>query len=168
MLKPYRSQRTRHYVAATCHSDKSLHVFRSGDKLLQQVAWQSQWQILLCVQWRIFVKIFVSATEFCHRNKSNKFSLIWFCETSCRDKILLWRQRFSQKFSSTNKAICPCNVLLQLVTHRVPTLWHVLQKYQVIYNIFINMHNIFINTCICFNIKSTHLRFWQIQSHRAL
>ena len=34
----------------------------------------------LCVNWRIFVKIFVSATEF-YCNKSNKFSLIRFCET---------------------------------------------------------------------------------------
>ena len=30
----------------------------------------------LRVYWRIFVKIFVSATEFCRRNKSHKFRLI--------------------------------------------------------------------------------------------
>ena len=92
---------------------------------------------LLCVNWRIFVKIFVSATEF-YCNKSHKFSLIRFCETCCGDKILLKRQRFSQKFSSTNKENCLCNVSKQCVA---PT---------------------------CLFQKSTHLRFWQIQSHRAL
>ena len=92
---------------------------------------------LLCVNWRIFVKIFVSATEF-YCNKSHKFSLIRFCETCCGDKILLKRQRFSQKFSRTNKENCLCNVSKQCVA---PT---------------------------CLFQKSTHLRFWQIQSHRAL
>ena len=79
------------------------------------------------------------ATEF-YCNKSHKFSLIRFCETSCSGKILLRRQRFSQNSPVQTKkfvsAKCRSNVLLQLV---------------------------------CFNIiKSTHLRFWQIQSHRAL
>ena len=69
---------------------------------------------LLCVIRRIFVKIFVSATEF-YCNKSHKFSLIRFCETCCSDKILLRRQRFSQKFSSTNKENCLCDVLKQCV-----------------------------------------------------
>ena len=93
---------------------------------------------LLCVNWRIFVKIYVSATEF-YCNKSHKFSLIWFCEICCGDKILLKRQRFLQKLSVQTKkfvsVMCRSNVLLQIV---------------------------------CFNIKSTHLRFWQIQSHRVL
>ena len=69
---------------------------------------------LLCVIRRIFVKIFVSATEF-YCNKSHKFSPIRFCETCCSDKILLRRQRFSQKFSSTNKENCLCDVLKQCV-----------------------------------------------------
>ena len=67
------------------------------------------------VYWRIFVKIYVSATELCRRNKSQKFCLIWFSATCCCHKLLLPRQRFSQKFSSTHKAICRCDVLL----------WHV-------------------------------------------
>ena len=54
----------------------------------------------------IHMQIFVSATEFCRRNKSHKFSLIWFRATCCGDKILLRRQRFSQKFSSTHEGIC--------------------------------------------------------------
>ena len=76
------------YVLVTHRSDKSLRVY-----------------------WRNFVKIFVPAIEFCHRDKSHKFCLIWFFATCCCDKILLQRQRFSQKFSSTHEAICRCNVL---------------------------------------------------------
>ena len=41
-------------VAPTCCGDKSLRVY-----------------------WRNFVKIFVSATEFCRRNKSHKFWLVF-------------------------------------------------------------------------------------------
>ena len=59
---------------------------------------------------RIFVKIFVAATEFCLCNKSHKFSPIWFFATRCSDKILLRRQIFSKKFSSTQEAICRCNM----------------------------------------------------------
>ena len=59
---------------------------------------------------RIFVKIFVAATEFCLCNKSHKFSPIWFFATRCSDKILLRRQIFSKKFSSTQEAICHCNM----------------------------------------------------------
>ena len=55
--------------------------------------------------------LWVSATEFCRRNKSHKFCLIWFSATCCCNKLLLRRQRFSQKFSSTHKAIRRCDVL---------------------------------------------------------
>ena len=41
-----------------------------------------------------------------HVYRSHKFCLIWFFATCCCDKILLQRQRFSQKFSSTHEAIC--------------------------------------------------------------
>ena len=41
----------------------------------------------LCVLWGIVVKIFVSTTEFCCGNKLYNFNLIWFCTTSCGDKI---------------------------------------------------------------------------------
>ena len=50
---------------------------------------------------RMFVKNFVSATEFSCCNKSQKFNLIWFWDTCCSDKILLPRQTVWQKFSST-------------------------------------------------------------------
>ena len=36
------------YVTATCLGDISLCIYRSGDKLMKQVAWQLQWQIALC------------------------------------------------------------------------------------------------------------------------
>ena len=58
-----------------------------------------------------FLKIFDSATEFCRRNKSQKIKSDWICATCCGDKILLQRQRFSQKFSSTHEGISRCNVL---------------------------------------------------------
>ena len=68
-----------------------------------------------------FVKIFVSATEFCRRDKSHKFCPIWFFATCCCDKILLQRERLSQKLSSTHGAMCRRNMLLQLVAGPVQT-----------------------------------------------
>ena len=59
---------------------------------------------------RIFVKIFVSATEFCRSNMLQKFKSNRICANCCGDKILLQRQIFSQKFSSTHEAICRCDV----------------------------------------------------------
>ena len=69
----------------------------------------------LRVYWRIFVKIFVSETEFCRYSKSQKIMSDWICATCCGNKILLQLQRFSQKFSSTHGAICRCNVSLRHV-----------------------------------------------------
>ena len=80
--------------------------YTPGGKLQRQIA---SWVL------EKFVKIFVAATEFCRRNKSHRFSLIWFFATCCSDKILLRRQRFSQKFSSTHEAICRCDVSPHLV-----------------------------------------------------
>ena len=74
------------HVATTHCSNKSLHAY-----------------------WIIFMKIFFSATEFCRRKKLHKFSLIMiFCN-------LFWRQRFLQKFSRINEAICRCYVSLACV-----------------------------------------------------
>ena len=80
-------------------------VIELGSWLVSQIVHD----VSLCVYWRIFMKIFVSATECCRRNKSHKFCLIWFFATCCCDKILLRRQRFSQKFFSTHKPICHCD-----------------------------------------------------------
>ena len=59
-----------------------------------------------------FVKIFVSSTEFCRSNMLQKIKSDRICVTCYDDniRILLQRQRFSQKFSSTYKVICPCNM----------------------------------------------------------
>ena len=86
---------TRRQVVATCR----------GDTL--------QRQITSCVL-ENFVKIFVATTEFCCHNKS-RFSLIWFLAPCCSNKILLQRQRFSQKFSSTHEVICRCDMSPHLV-----------------------------------------------------
>ena len=47
---------------------------------------------------------FVAATS------QKKIKSDWICATFCGDKILLQRQRFSQKFSSTLQAICRYDV----------------------------------------------------------
>ena len=111
--KPFllsRSVHTRRQFAASRRSDRSLHVYRSGDELQQQGEATRRSDKSLCVYWRIFVKnIFVSATEFCCCNKSQKIKSNWICATCCGDKILLEQQIFT-KFSSTHEAICRCNV----------------------------------------------------------
>ena len=47
-----------------------------------------------------FCEIFVSSTEFCHRNYSHKLKLIWFCMTCCSDKVMLQRQFFENTCNS--------------------------------------------------------------------
>ena len=91
-----RSVHTRRQVAATCR----------GDIL--------QLQIASCVL-ENFCENLYRCNRICRRNKSHRFSLIWFFATCCSDKILLRRQRFSQKFSSTYEAICRCDVSPYLV-----------------------------------------------------
>ena len=78
-------------VVATRRIDKSVHMY-----------------------WRISVKIFVSSTEFCRSNMSQKIKSENLCD-STRQQILLQRQRFSQKFPSTHEAICRCDVSPQRV-----------------------------------------------------
>ena len=111
--KPFllsRSVHTRRQVAATRRSDRSLHVYRSGDELQQQGEATRRSEKSLCVCWRIFVKnIFVSATEFCRFKESQKVKSDWIFATCCGDKILL-QQKIFTKFSSTHEAICGCNL----------------------------------------------------------
>ena len=95
------------HVTATHHSNKSLHVY-----------------------WIIFVKIFVSETEFCPCNKLHKFSIIWFFTTGCGNKILFQRQTFSQKFRlQYTWMICHGNVLLQLFAGPVHKEWFVMATF---------------------------------------
>ena len=77
--------------------------------LQQQVTATSCSDKSLRVCWKIFAKIFVAATEFCRRNESHKIKSDWISATCYGDKILLCRQRFSQKFSSRHEAICCSN-----------------------------------------------------------
>ena len=72
------------------------------------------------------VKIFVSATEFCRCNKSQKKTL---CDLLRRQNSIA----FSQKVSSTHEAICRCkksppHVAATLVAQCVPTV-RILQKH---------------------------------------
>ena len=67
------------------------------------------------------MKIFVSATEFCRSNMLQKFKSNRICANCCGDKILLQRQIFSQKFSSTHEAICRRDMFVQLVAGPVHT-----------------------------------------------
>ena len=69
---PLRSVHTGRQVAATCR----------GDTLQRQIAW--------CV-------LDDFCENLCRCNKSHNFSLTWFFATCCSDKMLLRRQRFSQK-----------------------------------------------------------------------
>ena len=87
--------------------------YTQGDKLQPHVTATHHSNKSLCVYWCIFVKLFVTATEFCHCNRSLKFSLSWFFATCVATK----RQRFSQKFSSSYEAICRCDMLLQLLAN---------------------------------------------------
>ena len=62
----------------------------------------------LRVYWKIFVKIFVSATEFRRRNNSHKFRLIWLFAAYYCNKILLRRQRFCGKGRNTSSPKNAC------------------------------------------------------------
>ena len=87
-----------------------LQRYTLGDKLQQHgEAPFSQQQIASCVL-ENFCENLCRCNRICRRNKSHRFSLIWFFATCCSDKIPLQRQRFSPKFSSTHEAICHSNV----------------------------------------------------------
>lgn len=86
------------------HIAATDHIMRTGRATSYSITLQRQ--IASCfIYWRVFVKIFVSATGFCNRNKAHKFCLIWFSVTCCGDKIMLQRRRFSQNSSSRHEAI---------------------------------------------------------------
>ena len=84
-----------------------------GDKLQQHATHRSDKSFRVYL--RIFVKIVVSATEFCRSNMLQKIKSDRICATCRGDKILLQRQRFSQNFCSTHEAICRCDVSPRLV-----------------------------------------------------
>ena len=103
---------TNDYVTSSwsCRRPENVSILKVGtlgDKLQQDVA--ATRQIASCVL-ENFCENLCRCNRICRRNKSHRFSLIWFFATCCSDKILLRRQRFSQKFSGTHEAICRCNV----------------------------------------------------------
>ena len=59
------------------------------------------------------MKIMVSPIEFCHHNMSQNIKSGRIYAICCSDKIMLLRQKFSQKFSSTQEAHCRHDVLPQ-------------------------------------------------------
>ena len=99
-------------VAATRRGDQSLLLYRSDDKLLQPVARHVAGTDRFVCSGEFLGNLCLS-NRILSLQKLHKFSLIWFCPTSYGDKILLRRQRFSQKFSTTE--ICGCRVSLQRV-----------------------------------------------------
>ena len=78
---------------------------------------RSQWQIARCV-----LRLVNSCANLCLSNRilspqqvAQIQSYFWFFATCCPDKSLLRRQRFWQKFSSIQRAICRSDVSPQRV-----------------------------------------------------
>ena len=96
--------------------------------LVCYIAWRSVrtwWQVASSVL-ENFLKIFVSLTVFCRGNMLQKIKSDRICATCYGNKILLQRQRFSQKFSVTHEVIYRCDVSLQHVAATShPTCTHV-------------------------------------------
>lgn len=76
----------------------------------------------LCVYLRISAKNFCLWNRILLPQNVAQIQSDWFCATWCYGKILLWRQKFLQKFFSTHKVICRCNLLPWLVA---ATCWRV-------------------------------------------
>ena len=99
-----------------------------GDKLQQHATHRSDKS--LRVYLRIFVKIVVSATEFCRSNMLQKIKSDRICVTCRGNKILLQRQRFFHKISPVHpkwfvSMMCCHNMLQQLVARPVLMEWSV-------------------------------------------
>ena len=73
--------------------------------------------------------IFVFATGFCHRNKSQKIKLDWICAAFQGDKILLGRPRIHKFSNLFVAATCRRNVLPQLVPRPVHKVWFITATY---------------------------------------
>ena len=132
------SFRASHSFCASCKMLRSPRLahkrrYTLGDKLQQQVAATDhsmcrgpstscrntlrrhvQRQIASCVQENFCENLFL-CNRVLSQQQVAQFCLIWFFATCCSNKIMLRRQRFSQKFSSTHEAICRCDVSLQRV-----------------------------------------------------
>ena len=92
-------------------TDHSVWTGPATDKLQQHVVATHRSDKSLCVYWRDFVKMFVSAMEICRRDNLHKFCLIWFFATCCCDKIML-QSDFHKKFSIYTRSDLSCDVSL--------------------------------------------------------
>ena len=99
-----------------------------GEKSQQHVLETRHSDKLLCVI-ENFVKIFVSATEFCHCNKSQKTNQTEFVQLVMATKFPSTQSNLSQQYvtatshpTCTQEVICQWNRLLQFVTWCVLTL----------------------------------------------
>ena len=113
-----RSVHTSRQVAETCCGDRSPRVCTGpatscSNMLRRHIAATHRSDKSLRVYWRVFVKVFLSATEFCRSNMLQKIKSDRICATYRGDKILLQRQRFSQISPVHSKrcvaATCCCN-----------------------------------------------------------
>ena len=109
-----RSVHTRRQVAATSRGNRSLCVQVRRLVAATRYGDMSQRQIASCVQ-ENFCENLCLCNRVLSQQQVAQMGLIWFFATCCSDKIMLRRQRFSQKFSSTHEAICRCDVSLQRV-----------------------------------------------------
>ena len=80
-----------------------------GDRLQQLVA--------LLVYWRIFVKVFVSTTEFCRRKMLQKIKSDRIYATCCSNKILLHCQRFFTKVLQYTQSDLSLRVVVATCCH---------------------------------------------------
>ena len=120
-------------VAATRRSDRSLHVYRSGDQLQQdfvathrsdkslRVYCTGRQGAATCpgdtlqrqIAWYVledFCENLFRCNKILSSQQVAQIQSDLIFSTCCSDKILLGRQRFSQKSSNTHQAICRCNV----------------------------------------------------------
>ena len=95
-------EHTRRQVATTNHSVCTNRATSCSNTLRRHIGVTNRF---MCT-WEFLWKSLHLQQNFCRRSKSHKFCLIWFFSTCCCDKILLQKQRFSQKVSSTHEAIC--------------------------------------------------------------
>ena len=106
----------------------SVHALMSVHTRRQQVAPTCCDDTSLRVYWRIFVKIFVSATEFCRSDTLQKIKSDRICATCRGNKILLQRHEAisrcdvspqhvaaTSRRTCTHGVICRRYLLLQLV-----------------------------------------------------
>ena len=96
-------------VAATCSCDRSLLVYRSQDKVNHHVAATHRSDKSLRLYRRIFAKFFVSTTEFCWCNMTQKNQIRNnLCDLSRQQNYVAETKIFTNIFEYTQTIFC-CN-----------------------------------------------------------